>query len=103
MQQDEKQRGGSIALLKEVTEHMRASGVRRVWMKRDALELEVELDPAAQYLGKDEPEEPAGENLEEKRAKGLCVASGCDKKGGHMGQPYCRQHFLAEMNGAQTS
>ena len=93
-----------MALLKEVTEHMRANGVRWVRMARGALVLEVELDPAAQYLGRGDDSEPETDVArEEKRAKGLCVATGCEKKGGHMGQPHCRQHFLAEMNGAQTT
>lgn len=84
---------------------MREAGVRRVWMKRGQLELEVELDPAAQYLGEDKATDAAEEQAkaEEKRAKGLCSSRGCEEKGGHMGQPYCRRHFLAEMNGAQTT
>ena len=41
-------------LLREVTAHMRETGVRRVRMVRGPLELEVELDPAAQYLGGNE-------------------------------------------------
>lgn len=86
---------------------MREHGVRRVRIARGPLELEVELDPAAQYLGAEEPDGPSEEEkqrlAEEKKAKGLCPAGGCESKGGHMGQPWCRQHFLAEVNGAQTT
>lgn len=83
---------------------MRENGVRRVRVVRGSLELEAELDPAAQYLPPGgEAEEPEGLTIDEKRAKSLCLARGCDKPGGHMGQPFCRTHFLAEMNGAQTT
>lgn len=85
---------------------MKPNGVRRVRIVRGALELDVELDPAAQFLGSEPPtaDDGAAEKLaEEKRGKGLCVSSGCEKTGGHMGQPYCRAHFLAEVNGAQTT
>jgi hypothetical protein len=105
--EDEPRGHSSMTLLREVTAHMREHGVRRVRLARGPLELEVELDPAAQYLGKgDNSEQEATDRArlaEEKRIKGLCVADGCEKKGGHMGQPFCRQHFLAEMNGAQTT
>lgn len=97
----------SVALLKEVTAHMRANGVRRVRMARGSLELEVELDPAAQLLNQPEPEGPSEQELEakreEKRAAGLCIVDGCEGKGGHMGQPTCRKCFLAEVNGAQKT
>ena len=106
--QDGEPRGAStLDLLKEVTAHMRANGVRRVWVARGQLELEVELDPAAQLIDDGESEGQTDaereKQLEEKRAKGLCVTPGCDKPGGHMNQPYCRQHFLTELNGVQTT
>lgn len=105
---DSEQRGAStIDLLKEVTAHMRAFGVKRVWIARGPLELEVELDPANQFLnsGKDEgqTDAEAEKEREEKRAKGLCVSRGCSAPAGHLGSPHCRQHFLAEMNGAETT
>lgn len=84
---------------------MREQGVRRVRIARGSLELDVELDPASQYLGKDEQGATDAETekeTEEKRAKGLCVSRGCSSTGGHLGNPYCRQHFLAELNGVQT-
>lgn len=106
MQDDDPRGNTSVALLKEVVAHMRANGVRRVWMCRGQLELEVELDPAAQLLGEGAGSASEGDTeaqQAEKRGKGLCIAHGCDKPGGHMGQPYCRPHFQAELNGAQTT
>lgn len=97
---------GSVELLKEVVAYMREQGVRRVRIARGQLELDVELDPASQFLGKDEPEEDAAalaKAAEEKLAKGLCASKGCSSKSGHLGSPHCRQHFLAEMNGAETT
>ena len=97
----------TLDLLKEVTAHMRAHGVKRVWIARGPLELEVELDPAHQFLGGGDDEgqtdAEAEKEREEKRAKGLCVSRGCGAPSGHLGSPHCRQHFLAEMNGAETT
>jgi hypothetical protein len=105
---DPEQRGAStLELLKEVTAHMREFGVKRVWIARGPLELEVELDPASQFVGagKDEgqTDAEAEKEREEKRAKGLCVSRGCSAPAGHLGSPHCRQHFLAEMNGVETA
>jgi ABC-type cobalamin transport system ATPase subunit len=97
---------GSVELLKEVVAVMREQGVRRVRIVRGSLELEAELDPASQFLGKEEPPEDAeaaAKAAAEKLAKGLCASKGCPSKSGHLGSPHCRQHFLAEMNGAETT
>jgi len=97
----------TLGLLKEVTAHMREHGVKRVWIARGELQLEVELDPAHQFVGggsdEGKTDAEAEKEREEKRAKGLCVSRGCSAPAGHLGSPHCRQHFLAEMNGVETA
>lgn len=101
MEQQEKKTLSSLELLEAVTAHMRSNGVRYTRIVRGDLQLEVELDPAAQYMGGKEPEsaESPPEDESEKRAKGICVAPGCEKPGGHLGSAHCREHLLKGMNG----
>lgn len=101
MEQQDKKPWSSLELLAAVTAHMRANGVRYTRIVRGDLQLEVELDPAAQYLGDKEPEgsETPPEDPAEKLAKGLCSAQGCEHKGGHLGSAYCRDCFRKGMNG----
>lgn len=87
-----------LALVDELIARMVRNGVRRVAVSDQfGATVDVELDPSAQYLpanGGDsaEPSEPA-------RAKppGECIVPSCDKKGGHLRQPYCRDHFQSEL------
>jgi hypothetical protein len=90
-------KSSSIDLLEQVTNHMRANGLRRVRIVRGELELDVEVDPAHQYLPS-----PAGEDLKsepEQKREGACSEPGCDANGGHLGSAYCRPHWQKAMNG----
>jgi hypothetical protein len=84
------------ALLSELTAHMVSKGVRRVKLASEqGWNLEIELDPAAQFLNAD-----STERIEPKpKPPGECRSPGCEKKGGHMGQPWCPGHFAAQLRG----
>ncbi len=92
----EKYKPASLELLEQVTAHMRANGVRKVRIARGELELEVELDPAAQYLQRDT--EPAPAETEVKKV-GQCTEPGCTERGGHLNSAYCRAHWQKALSG----
>lgn len=87
-----------------LVELMVAKGVRRVRFEgcidRKGVNvpgLEVELDPAAQLINRHDEPPPAPE-----KEPGLCRWGDCKARGGHMAQPYCREHFhLAMTTGGQ--
>lgn len=91
----------------ELIAHMKANGVRRMRLG----DLEVELDPAAQYLdgagAGDEPDAVQAQDTPEERAakiaSGKCVFSGCTDSANFLGQPYCRKHGRMGLAGVELS
>lgn len=87
-----------------LVELMIAKGVRRVRIIGYSCNgafipgIEVELDPAAQLINRHGDETPPAPEKE----PGACKWGDCKARGGHMGQPYCREHFhLAMTTGGQ--
>jgi hypothetical protein len=84
----------ALALIDELTERMVSRGIRRVSMRGHfGADVELELDPAAQYINR-EPE-PAEEQRE--KPAGECAVKSCRNPGGHLRQPFCRDHFHSEL------
>lgn len=85
----------------ELTAHMRENGVRRVKLG----ELEIELDPAAQFLnqGGDEEPELTEEDRQRKIDSGICSVGGCTEKADFLGTTYCRKHGKLGLGGVELS
>lgn len=94
---DQKQ---ALALIEELTERMVTRGIRRLAVHSRALELELELDPAAQQL---RPRESVPSEPKREKPPGECVVTACEKKGGHLRTPYCRDHWHAELRSPRRS
>jgi hypothetical protein len=91
-----------LKLVDELTARMVRHGVRRVSVSDQfGATVEVELDPAAQYLNPMPEELPA----EPKRVKpvGECAVDACENKGGWMRTDRCREHFHAELRGSKRT
>jgi hypothetical protein len=91
-----------LKLVDELTARMVRRGVRRIsYGGRYGETIEIELDPAAQYLNPMPEELPA----EPKRVKpvGECSVEACEKMGGWLGTPHCREHFHAELRGSKRT
>lgn len=93
------EQGKTIAV--ELMAHMQKHGVRRLRLG----ELEIELDPAAQFLnqGGEEAQQETEEDRQRKIDSGICSVGGCTDKADFLGTTYCRKHGKMGLGGVELS
>jgi hypothetical protein len=89
----------SLALVDELTERMVTHGVRRVVL--DGIELE--LDPAAQYINRGDSSGSSDTAPPSPKVAGECIVASCKEKGGWLSTGFCREHFRAEIRNPRGS